>query len=87
MSRRLPPAYSAEDLALFAKYKPIRAKLRPFECDERPGCWVELGPPGTPNGCGGAPRCGACKGKILLGPVLAHHQIYKRAPSPHRRVS
>lgn len=48
--------YSAEELALFARYVPARADHRPAGCNYAAECWVEVGPPGLSKavcrGCG-----------------------------------
>lgn len=57
--------YSANDLALFARYIQARTAHMPEECDGSEECWVVRGPPcysmtNQENACTG------CKGKIRV---------------------
>jgi hypothetical protein len=67
MTARAYERSEADERAVWAAAKPMREKARPAECDRRPGCWVELGPPGcSVNNT--APHCTGCLGRIL-GPL------------------
>ena len=60
-----PVRWSADALALFAEYAPVRAVHAPPECNAATQCWVRDGPPSLSGnhgrnhrclGCGGAPK-------------------------------
>ena len=71
--------YSEDELALFARYEPERAKYRPAGCNEGAGCWVKCGPPGLK--AGGDPRCIACSKRPRISQVDRSPK-YKRPLTP-----
>jgi hypothetical protein len=50
MSSNRQRAYTADELALFARYQPAREQHQPRECSRGERCWVKLGPPGYYRG-------------------------------------
>lgn len=50
--------YDAEELALFARYIPVREKHKPRQCTAGERCWVIHGPPALKSWS----RCAECSG-------------------------
>lgn len=53
--------YSADEVSLFAEWRPVRMECRPKKCNGGARCWAEVGPPALSKnygcaGCGGFPR-------------------------------
>jgi hypothetical protein len=68
--------------ALIDEWQPHRDKLKPAECDRRPGCWV-VDPFGAIAESGhGAPRCGPCGGRIRSLQTSAGGPF----PSPRKKL-
>lgn len=58
--------YTADELALFARYQPVRERVRPGDCVGGPECWVMVGPPSARGG--GKIFCTKCLGNICDNP-------------------